>query len=175
MCCEIKCSTVTLSGPQTQGSVGRTDINRWRALVAELYCNYPSVSSQSWSGCAHPYPLCTCVTNEWCSPAHAELQSRKLCHFLFSSESKLLTTIRTPGFLWPHVIFGKFTLQVEKHVLNFDLGKVCWKQIQNLLDYSTLHSSTKYKHWSPLRAVCFTPLLRYPCLLFIYLFIYFKC
>lgn len=57
MCCEIKCSAVTLSGPQTQGSVGRTDINRWRALVAELYCNYPSVSSQSWSGCAHPYPI----------------------------------------------------------------------------------------------------------------------
>ena len=148
MCCEIKCSTATLSRSQTRGSVGGTDVNRWLALVAELYCNYPSVSSQSWCGCAHPYPfapmwLMTCA-------ARPMRRSSKESSVIFCSGVK--ASFQPP--LEPWVFCDLMSplenspLQVEKHVLDFDLGgwKSCWEQIQNLLDDSTGHSSTKYKH-----------------------------
>lgn len=148
MCCEIKCSIATLSRPQTQSSVGRTDINRWLASVAELYCNNPSVSSQSCSGCAHPYPfapmwLMTC--------AALPMQS---C----SKESFVILCSGAKASSWPPLEPWVFCdlmsplenspLQANKHVLDFDLRgwKSWWEQIQKLLDNSIGHSSTKYKH-----------------------------
>lgn len=151
----MTCSMATMCGPRTRGSLGRASANGRLAWVAELYCNFPSVSSQILVWRFPPSPLRTYVSDDLCSPAHAELS------FYPPLEPQVFCDLMSP--------LENSPLRAEKHRLDFDLGGLnsCQEQIQNLLDDSTGHTSTKCKdeNWCEFSvgAVSFKKVCSNPC------------